>query len=272
MIVEAESPSSVFSKVVSQELSSQAIEIECAKTMAGARIGRQSGLFYVPEVLRLDKVTHRIDFEHVGPLTSISELVKRDDRHLPGVLDQLGCALAEIHKTLQLPDSMMREMPVEWIADAKDNVYIHGDLTTENVFLQRDTRELVILDWSTTRLLGAEYTFGVRYFDLVFFARHLVGALPFKSYFTGRVNDLIDRFLFAYFGAAAENLDLYKLRHYCRLMSSFHWENIWPSVRRRKGHRKIICLLYQVFYYCKWNSYRGKSLGKGSYRSSQSGI
>ncbi len=72
------------------------------------------------------------------------------------IVVRAGKALAQIHRSLQLPDDMVNELPVELQSDRVENVFIHGDFNLLNLLYSEQHNTLAIIDWSTSGHCGGK--------------------------------------------------------------------------------------------------------------------
>jgi len=174
------------------------LQIEAEKTKRAAHIGQNSGIFYVPRILRISEKDNIIDFEYIANLCTLQHLVVSGNPQLTDILIRTGEALAVIHKELILPGNMKKNLPDIWIRNEADNVFIHGDFTLHNVCFHKTTNSIVILDWSTARFIDAEATFGSRYFDIIWFIYHIFHFFPMSNILKWNADKMANAFLRGY--------------------------------------------------------------------------
>ena len=148
---------------------SKKLTFEFEKSKLAANIGANSKLFYVPKIIDFKKNTGTLEFEYIEELKTINECLVKDDTILPIIFDKLGKSLAIVHTQLVLPSGYKNYLPVEWIADEYHNIFVHGDLTIDNVCVDIASQTLVIVDWSTAPILKYNMTYGSRFFDIHWF-------------------------------------------------------------------------------------------------------
>lgn len=176
------------------------MRVEVEKTRRAGAIGRASGLFRVPEVLDLDEARGVAVFERMAGIEPIHDAVPWG-REFVDVGERVGRALAAVHRDLALPADMVRPLPPELAFPGQD-VFLHGDPSVRNVFLERRSGSLVILDWQMTGLHGGEATRGCRFFDVIWFVNNLLW-VPTKGHFLGDpVGPVARRFIAAYYRGA----------------------------------------------------------------------
>ena len=182
------------------------LAIEAEKTRRAAEIGRHSGLFRVPAVLDFDAEAGRLDCERIPDLVNFSEFALRDRDAAGEIAERAGHAIARVHATLELPDAMRIPLPAEWTFGDADPVCLHGDLTSNNVCVDRSTGGLVLVDWSAAPAVGRQATTGPRCFDVLFFVRHVLLGAPSRFAFGWPGPALCDRFVAGYVAGAGSPL------------------------------------------------------------------
>lgn len=191
------------------------IAVEAEKTARAAAIASETKLFRVPEVLAADAELGVLDTERIPDLIPVREFLLRE-RDADALMRTIGLALAAIHERLVLPEAMRVPLPQPFAAPelGPEDVVVHGDFNTLNLFVRRSTGELVITDWEvsfrTHRLanpaLHEVATMGPRYYDVGWF----VVSLFLRTWFgLGRIFDApgrAEQFLGSYFSAAGPDV------------------------------------------------------------------
>lgn len=226
------------------------LAVEAAKTRQAFEIGKSSGLFYVPRVLRFDAQAGMLELERVEGLVRLIEMGVRKDKQLGELLKKAGQALAVIHKQLVLPDEMKHELPLEWMGGSGDNVFIHGDFDLSNVCFQERLGRLVILDWSAAPLLRRTPVFGSRYFDILWFVSDAFSSAPNRGLFSWDAEGIADAFIEGY-ATAIKPRTLDKLRVYWATLLRLHRRSVWYQAVHREFHRALAYLGSQSFLYYK---------------------
>ncbi len=190
------------------------IALEAEKSRRAGRIGKETGLFRVPEVLDLDKAKGVAVYERIHGLRTLEEIGLKG-RPGAALAERAARALAAVHRDLTLPPAMMVPMPAE-IADPGRDVVLHGDYGLKNIGLAPGSDLLVILDWQFTDMHGGMSSFGTRYFDIVWFVNNLLWG-PSPAYFVGDpVRPLSLAFVRTYFKEAGLPYDTEGLARYAR--------------------------------------------------------
>lgn len=165
---------------VSKNADPKLMQVEIEKTRRGGEIGKRSGLFRVPEVIEYQEATGTAVFERIYNLVSVRRLLNKGTL-TDGIMELAGRSLAVIHRDLTLPEHMRSELPAEFRSTAAPQVFLHGDYNGENICWDTQASALVILDWQTTSRHGGNATYGPAYFDLLWYANHMLWT-PSASY------------------------------------------------------------------------------------------
>lgn len=144
------------------------MRVEAEKMSRAALIGRETGLFRVPELLEYSDEAGVLTIERIPGLIGIRR-APLDAAALLEFVARTGASLAAVHRDLRLPSYMDRPLDAPW-AGAVRLSYIHGDFSVENVCVDPAHPELpVVIDWQTTQRHGGIATFDSAYFDIAWF-------------------------------------------------------------------------------------------------------
>ncbi len=174
------------------------LAIEAEKSHRAAAIGRDSGLFRVPEIRAFDPDSGQLDCERIADLVTFSEFARTDRDAVVALAERAGNALARIHADLRLPEAMQIPLPAEWAIEGAESVCLHGDFTANNVCVDLVEGELVIVDWSAAPTVGRRATIGPRSFDVLMFVRHVLLGTPSTQVFGLPGPTICDRFVSGY--------------------------------------------------------------------------
>ena len=193
------------------------MRIEVEKTRRARLIGKDSGLFRVPEVLDYDDIRGVAVYERIVGIRPLRRAVSWG-RDYQALAERIGTSLAAVHRDLTLPKEMIIPLPAEFAAVGHD-VFLHGDPSVENIFLDRDSATLVFLDWQMTGVHGGQATYGCRYFDVLWFVNNLLWTPTLRHLVGDPVRPVARRFLASYHRAAnipyeAEGLSGYAERFF----------------------------------------------------------
>jgi tRNA A-37 threonylcarbamoyl transferase component Bud32 len=228
----------ILGNIVRKTGASSILTVEVAKTSRAFEIGRNTGLFSVPKVIRFDAGVGALEFERLNGLVTLLDLAVRKDERLPGLLEKTGQALAAVHEKLVLPEEMKREMPPEWMGSCDENVFIHGDFACINVCFHESSGELVIVDWSAAPAVGRTPTFGSRYFDILLFISSLFHGAPWAAVLSWDAAGMARTFLRGYCRAAPQ-VELGKLKHYASTICRLQRKNVFQPARQRRPLRAV---------------------------------
>jgi len=230
------------------------LRVEAEKSRRAARIGAASGLFRVPALLAVDEERGVIEFERVRGLSTLLSVIIDDHPDSLNLAGRAGRALAVVHRDLRLPTDMRRTLPSPWMDRGDDEVFLHGDYTSSNVCIDRQTGELVIVDWSAAPAVGRRPTLGPPYFDVAFFVRHLMMNVPWRRTLSWPGAQVCDQFVGEYIGESGAAFDLDAWKEYSELLRAFAISTI-----RQRGSgslvRRPLRMLLQLRSYRKWTAY-----------------
>jgi len=196
---------------VTKAAAPEIIRVEVEKTRRAFEIGKECGLFRVPEVLDYDESKGIAILERIGNIRPFDSAI----RPYRSTIERVGCSLAIIHDRLSLPDSMIVPLPVEfdW---AGTGVFLHGDFNGCNVCFDTASHSVVILDWQMTPVHGGQATYGSRYFDLLWFINYALWSPKLHYLFCDPVAPMAEIFLCAYFREAGIPFDVQTLVLYAK--------------------------------------------------------
>lgn len=155
--------------VVTKSVPGEWVGIEAGMTRAAHDLGRDCGLFLAPRVIGCDARNGFIQFEQLTGLVRVSDHLRASPDDLE-LIRSIGRAIATVHQRLRIGP----ELTVGLSRNAGEPVPLHGDFSTSNVCVKADTRQVVLLDWSSAIALPHKITVGSRYIDLALFLRSLV--------------------------------------------------------------------------------------------------
>jgi hypothetical protein len=208
------------------------MRVEIEKTMRAFDIGRRTGLFRVPEVVDYDERRGVAKFEKVSPLVSIRQRLTFG-RGYRSLAERTARALAAVHNLLELPQEMAIPLPSE-LQDEGNAVFLHGDFSFNNVFVDTGSEELVILDWQMTKLHGGAATYGTRYFDAAWFLNNLFNRYLHHCLLGNGAVEIAQLFLRAYAEVARAEFDMAQYQDYVAqfLVITNQRRQQWPISER----------------------------------------
>ncbi|MCP4263607.1 MAG: phosphotransferase [Planctomycetes bacterium] len=207
------------------------MRVEVEKTQRAYTIGSESGLFRIPQVLDFTEDTGVAVFERLHGIQPF-RFSMYIEKQWAAFAKKLGTSLAIIHTKLKLPNNMIFPLPAE-LDSSREKVFIHGDLSTENVYFAEDRTTIVILDWQMTGRHGGQATYGTRYFDLIWFINNLIYRPRIRYLFGNALASIIRIFLEAYFENAEIQYDGDAFGQYTR-----RFFKIKHSTRKKNSSRR----------------------------------
>lgn len=211
------------------------MRVEVEKTNIALQIGRQSGLFRVPEIIDYDAIKGKVVFERITDIHGVRHAVSHGEKY-GEILERIGIALAEIHKKLELPEDMVDNLPEEFCFTGNE-VFLHGDFSVDNICVSDKNHAIIILDWQMTKMHGGKATYGTRYFDIVWFINNLF-TKPFHKYLSGpSVRRAAEKFLSGYIS----NSDVsWNTQEFASYMMKFYITKMAQRRKRLTWKRRLL--------------------------------
>jgi tRNA A-37 threonylcarbamoyl transferase component Bud32 len=181
---------------------------ERLRTLAGAKVGEQTGLFEVPRIVSFDDARGEIVFERLQ-LTWLREALSRSARSME-LVARVARALAAIHGEMQPPAEAVM-VPGSGAGPEPDVVPLHGDFGMRNVFCLSRSDRLAIIDWSNADWLGFQADLGPAEVDVAVFLMSLFQRRLFGPFPIARRHEVASHFLATYGATAPRGLDLDRL-------------------------------------------------------------
>jgi hypothetical protein len=214
------------------------MRVEVEKTLRAHKIGKDSGLFRVPRVLDYDNSKGEAIFERLD-----SAPVSRAVPWGVGRIDlgkKLGVALAVIHRELVLSDNFRINLPDEFSL-AHDEVFLHGDLSVNNVGIGGSKQHLTIFDWQMTPVYGGSATYGTSYFDILWFIDNLIHRPYTRFLYSNPVAPVASAFLEAYFNEAVISYDAERFSRYATRFFRIRVPHVRNDiVQNSKGRARLL--------------------------------
>lgn len=207
--------------------------IEAEKTRRARELAASSGLFIVPEVIDWDEKSGRLTMERIPNICGIRN-AKIGIRAWEKLTERLGAAIALIHDELRLPNEMIIPLPAELSTEGGE-VFLHGDLSSENVCVTRDKDpKIVLIDWQMSPRFGGEATWGTPYFDLAWFVGNLFRKPCYKYIGGANVEATASVFVESYLAASrrkicADEFNEYHERFRVHRMLTQEQVLFWPK-------------------------------------------
>jgi len=214
------------------------MRIEVEKTRRAFEIGQDCGLFRIPKVLDYYEDKGVAVFERLYGIQPTNALIS-SQTHGELLAIRLATSLAIVHKELKLPDNMILPLPTE-LESYGSKVFIHGDLSTENVCFDEENSSIVILDWQMTGVHGGQATYGTPYFDLIWFVNNLIYRPRIRYLLANPLASITRMFIETYFETTGNQYDRDEFSRYAR-----HFFKIRHRSRKENASRRERLLLWR---------------------------
>lgn len=199
---------------VTKTASPKLMRVEVEKTRRAFEIGKRSGLFRVPEVYDFDETAGTAVFERLHGIDPVKRVINGPGRH-EALMDRIGRVLAVIHDELSLPDDMVVLLPPELDLPGTE-VFLHGDFNAANVFVERVSKLIVVLDCQMTSRHGGKATYGSRYFDVIWFVNYLLWSPTWRYLVNDPASPVINAFIETYLREADKSGEKSRLSEYSK--------------------------------------------------------
>lgn len=240
-------------KIIKEYAHVDLLNIEREKLLSANRIAKETNLFMVPEILNcsLEKKTLELGFlDNLIPLNMLT----LSNNNMQELFRKVGNSLGVIHQKLNLNEKLIEAFPEEWNRDF-DNVFVHGDFTCVNVCYQKTSGKIVILDWLTSHLIGAQYTCCSRYFDLLWFVWLVFNIYKSNLFFSWKPKVFIDSFLRGYFEVTELQLDKERFDFYKKKINLLKIQKMHQYISNSVFYKKYFIELLFVFKQSNYNKY-----------------
>lgn len=172
-------------------------EEEVKRTLAGAAIGRDSGLFHVPEILDYDAARGEIRFECLADIEPYRRrLLDLADRQ--AWVERAARILAAIHNTTDATDTRM--------------VAMHGDFSLDNLVYQAAGDRVALIDWGQAHWIRSPLGPPAWQIDLAIMLISIFLRRPFEADRVPKPNECARCFLQAYAKHGGKTVDMTAFR------------------------------------------------------------
>ncbi len=190
------------------------MRVEVEKTRLAFEIGKDCGLFRVPEIVEYNEDKGIAVFERIHGISPFRSLAKGSSQY-KSIVEQIGRSLAIIHRKLVLPDKMTIALTDEFNLPGTE-VFFHGDFNGINVCISACLPSVVILDWQMTSRHGGRATYGSRYFDIIWFINYILWTPTIQYLFSDPVSTMAKDFLESYFKESGLSYNMREFVHYAK--------------------------------------------------------
>lgn len=112
--------------------------------------------------------------------------------------ENIGIFIAKYHKISNTSEvtkyNLTEDDPTK---SEQPNCFLHGDLTDNNILINK-SHEIIIIDWESTPMLNFHFNYGNALWDLVWFANALLRPSPGTYFNTNKRIELVIYFLNGY--------------------------------------------------------------------------
>jgi len=225
---------SVRSDVVVKIQEPAASRRERLRTLAGQKVGQQTGLFLVPGIVSFDDARGEIVFERL-PLVGLGRALSDPNRSME-LIGRVAKGLAAIHGQMEPAEGARTHGGALGMGAQRDPAPVHGDFGVFNVLFHADSDRMVVIDWANADWIGFDADLGAPEIDVAVFLISLFHRRPFGPWRISRRHAVARHFLATYAEAAPHGLDMGTLN---AVLST-----ITPAfvrlTRRQKGSLKAI--------------------------------
>ena len=180
------------------------LKIEFEKTKHAYNIFKKSEILNTPKVLCFNEQKGELIFERIKDISNVKQFQDKSFNSIT-IASKIGKCLANIHMYYSLPDNFKIPLPSKLRDMDSKQVFIHGDVTGDNILINNTNEDIYFIDWMMTRKHEGKATFGTAYFDIAWF-------LNYQFYSTVNINYLrrnIEKEAYAYLKSYSDTLDYY---------------------------------------------------------------
>jgi hypothetical protein len=184
---------------------------ERLRTLAGRKVGQETGLFVVPEIVSFDDARGEIVFERLH-LTKLREVLSDRGRGME-VLGRAAKVLAAIHGRMEPGEGARRTLAGAPGGSARrDLVPLHGDFVVFNILFLPASDRMVVIDWANADWIGVDADLGAPEIDIAVFLISLFHRRAFGPWPVAGRHEVARHFLTTYETASPYGLDIGCLR------------------------------------------------------------
>lgn len=214
------------------------MRVEVEKTRRAHEISCTTELFLVPRVIDYDEASGTAIFERLD-ISPMSRIVPWGEKRIR-LASCLGASLAILHRKLTLPDEMRIELP-EQFSYPHDEVFLHGDVSVDNICVGKYYPPIVILDWQMTPVHGGRSTYGTRYFDIMWFISNIITRPYTRFMFVNPAAPVVDSFIEGYFSVSELRYDPKKMYIYAKQFFDAEMPRITNDINKKsKGRARLL--------------------------------
>jgi hypothetical protein len=166
------------SGVATKSVDAATLMAEVRMTECAYDLAHRGKLFRVPRLVSYDVAQQSITLEYISDTVPLHYLLRSDPVPVH-LFARAGQVVAQLHCHLKLDQQYLAPLPPS-IDGPGPKSFLHSDLNLINVRYRAQTDELVLLDWSSSPLIGAAANWGTVYWDLAHFVRSTIVSPPIR--------------------------------------------------------------------------------------------
>ncbi len=230
------------------------MKIEYEKTLQAFNIFNKSDFFSVPKILDYDQEKGKIVFERIENVLKVGRFHNLSIYSID-IAAKIGTGLANIHMKYKLPENLIEPLPEELADDDSQQVFIHGDLTGDNILFSPNDYKLYIIDWMMTKSHEGIATYGTAFWDIAWFLNSQFYSIINLDYFNRKIEQEALAFIISYSKEINFDFNIHKFSDYLlkfvyckislrkRTLPYHHFIRLWPS------HQRFISFAKRLKYY-----------------------
>ncbi len=191
----------------------------------------------IPPVKRIIESERKIVFDFIPDLQPLRKYMLRGDKAID-LAGRIGRGLHIAHHNLKLKEKYKILLPPPF-QKYDEKVFLHLDFNTVNVQYQEKNDLIYFVDWEISPLLEGPWSYGCRYYDLIYFIYQVFVSPPYLWIQKKKKQKIIDNFLNGYFtGDTSINKDLLKqiADDYYKVFNPFEKYSPWKYLIKKRNH------------------------------------
>lgn len=223
--------------------SHELMKLEYEKTLQAYNIFNKSDVINVPRILDYNQEEGKIIFERIKNVTNVGRFQNFTNDSIETAA-KIGLCLANIHTSYKLPDNLIEPLPIELAEHNSQQVFIHGDMTGDNILYRASDNKLFIIDWMMTKKHKGKATYGTAFFDVAWFINFQFYSKIKLDYFKRDIENETFAFLKSYSKSINFDFNLREFSNYLlkflnykiplrkKILPYHVYIRLWPSHQR----------------------------------------